>query len=726
MLGGFFIFIALISTILCSYYYLSSFKQQKEIKLAKFFYFSSLISLLMASGFLLWNILSHNFQIAYIYNYTSKELPFSLLIASFFAGQEGSFLFWTVIIALLGLFLQKQKNDLQGYQLSLFFYSIILLFFVILVIFNSPFSYIWDKYPNIFYYNFLPDNGRSLNPILENFWMIIHPPFLFLGYSILLIPFVLFVGHYYANSLNSAIDSIRKWQLLGSGILAIGLILGGVWAYESLGWGGWWGWDPVENASLIPWIMSVILIHLLLIQKRKNGFIKSNFFLFFTQTILIIYSTFLTRTGILQNSLHSFTGTSLPTFYILIFIIIILFISSFYIFIKNRKKYSLISQNSSMNLKEGSFYLSSAMYAFLLIALFILFGTSFPLINSNFSISTNFYNEINFVPLIVSMLLLAVAYFIYRKNIFRQIKNIISIIVFTSIIIIASIIYGIKNLPDLIFIFSCSIVIAVSLISIFTKNKKNITTEIAHLGFGILFIGVIFSGNYSSSSILTLSNLDSASFNNRTITYIKSERFDTQQTDREKYRFITAISQKSDTLFAMPIMFIKDKQIYKEPAIKTGVLQDIYISPLALDSTIIAENYFFSNNSITTLSNNINFQFKNLIMPENDTNLIGALINYTYANSTFADTIFAKYNSELNLFSPIWKYYQNIDLNIGLYNIINNEKVQFVFAKNDELPLKKKENFMFEISFEPLMSLVWLGSFTIIFSMILSSLTNRR
>lgn len=583
-IGNISLFGALISSVATLFLSISNYKSGRSGKYSFIAYLATAGLLLVASIILLTEILSHNFQLSYVFEFSSRNLPMELLISSFFAGQEGSFLLWTLLIALLGIPLYILSKHLKERELAMFIYTLILSTFILLCILNTPFRYIWEKYPQIFPAGFLPPDGRSLNPILESIWIVTHPPFLFFGFSILFPPFALYTASYISNGIKESIALVRRWQIIGTGVLAIGLILGGLWAYESLGWGGWWGWDPVENASLIPWIIAVILLHLLLIQSKNYSFTKANFALFFIQTILIIYSTFLTRTGILQNSLHSFAGTSEKTFYVLLGAMIALLLAGVGIFIKYHKQHVSFTNDIVKSLSSSDTYTSIAMYAFLLIAIFVFFGTNFPIINPNYSIEPSFYNSINFIPLLISLILLAVAYSINRKKNLKYI--LITSAIIEAILIAYSISIGVRSVMDYSFILSCGFAISTSLLMIYSYSKWNKLTAITHFAFAIFMLGVIYSGNYSSSKIISLSNGESTQHKSNTITYIKSDRIEHHLKDREKYRFVTEIKSDKSKTYAMPIMFVKDRQIYKVPAIESNLLSDIYVSPLALDSII--------------------------------------------------------------------------------------------------------------------------------------------
>ena len=274
-------------------------------------YFTAAIGTLLASALLMLFIIQHRFEFNYITNYSSRDLPFSLLITTFWAGQEGSFMLWALFASLIGLVLQRYsiRKNIEAEVMTT--YSIVLGFLLLLISIKSPFEYIWQAQAGV-EKGFVPPDGHGLNPLLQNFWMIIHPPILFLGFSSLAVPFVLAVAalgqRNYKNWMNSAVP----WVLFSALALGAGLMLGGYWAYGVLGWGGWWGWDPVENSSLVPWIVTVILVHTMLIQIITGKLVRTNFVLAILAYLLVVYSTFLTRSGILANSsVHSFCGSRL-------------------------------------------------------------------------------------------------------------------------------------------------------------------------------------------------------------------------------------------------------------------------------------------------------------------------------------------------------------------------------------------------------------------------------
>ena len=291
--------------------YLMSVKNPQLVGVARGGFHVTVSAVLVASLILLILIVKHQFQFHYIWAYSSRDLPLGLLMSTFYAGQEGSFMLWTLMVAVVGvvLFAYTQKRDNEREVMGV--YSSILAFLMMLLIVKNPFAPIEG--------NVIPADGRGLNPLLQNFWMQIHPPILFLGFAAMAPPFALAIAALMRRKYQAWVVSSLPWVLGGSMLLGLGIALGGFWAYETLGWGGWWGWDPVENASLIPWLISVALVHTMLTQKRTKGLTLTNFMLAILAFVLVLYSTFLTRSGVLgEASVHSFVDPGRFSFTLLV------------------------------------------------------------------------------------------------------------------------------------------------------------------------------------------------------------------------------------------------------------------------------------------------------------------------------------------------------------------------------------------------------------------------
>jgi cytochrome c-type biogenesis protein CcmF len=248
------------------------------------------------------HFLAHDFSFSYVAQYSSRSLSPSLTLAALWAGQEGSILLWTALSALLGLFLMVQPGPLS--RPAMFFAAVTQAFISVLLLVRSPFAL----------NAVIPSDGQGLNPLLEDPWMVTHPPVLFVGYAAMLVPFALTAAALVRHQYRDWSRQVWPWALFAVVSLGTGIVLGGIWAYKTLGWGGFWGWDPVENASLVPWLLAIALLHGLLIQRTVGAIVRTNMLLAVLGWVATIGGTYLTRSGILSDfSVHSFPDTGLNT-----------------------------------------------------------------------------------------------------------------------------------------------------------------------------------------------------------------------------------------------------------------------------------------------------------------------------------------------------------------------------------------------------------------------------
>jgi cytochrome c-type biogenesis protein CcmF len=257
--------------------------------------------LLTAALAMLWSLfLGHRFEYGYVAQYSSRALSPALTFAASWAGQEGSILLWVTLAALLGLALLRQPGALA--RPAMFFFGLMQSLLLVLLMVRSPFLRT----------ALVPPDGQGLNPLLEDPWMVAHPPVLFLGYAALAAPFALALAALVRQDYREWNRMVWPWALFSVVTLGTGIVLGGVWAYKVLGWGGYWGWDPVENASLIPWLVSIALLHGLLIQRTTGTLVRTNLVLAALGWATVLGGTYLTRSGVLQDfSVHSFTDSGL-------------------------------------------------------------------------------------------------------------------------------------------------------------------------------------------------------------------------------------------------------------------------------------------------------------------------------------------------------------------------------------------------------------------------------
>jgi cytochrome c-type biogenesis protein CcmF len=278
---------------------------------------------------LLLMLISHRFEYQYVWQHSKRDMPMNYVLACLWEGQEGSTLLWLFWHSVIGLVLMRRAKEWEAPVMSVLslvqvFLSMMLLGFYIgkVHIGSNPFELMrlkesniglpWTKIPDYLTKIPLFHDGRGLNPLLQNYWMTIHPPTLFLGFALVTVPFAFAVAGLWTKRYYDWQKPALTWSYIGVMVLGTGILMGGAWAYESLSFGGFWAWDPVENASLVPWLVLVGAAHVMLLYRNKGQSLFTTFFLCIVAFLLIVYSTFLTKSGILSDtSVHAFTDDGL-------------------------------------------------------------------------------------------------------------------------------------------------------------------------------------------------------------------------------------------------------------------------------------------------------------------------------------------------------------------------------------------------------------------------------
>ncbi len=281
-------------------YWLSIKDPEKWRGLARQSYVLMTAAIVIGSAVLMYLLVTHDYRLHYVWAYSDNLLPMHYLISTFWGGQEGSFLLWIFCGVLLGLPLMKFARSYESRVMVV--YNLTLLSLILLLVKQDPFRFHEGLTAAL-----IPMDGQGLNPLLQNYWMVIHPPIMFIGYASLGIPFAFAIAALWMKRYDEWTKVSMPWVLLSLGSLGTAIMLGGYWAYETLGWGGYWGWDPVENASLVPWLATLALTHGMLLQRGRGRFRRLNLVLAVSAFLLVVYATFLTRSGVLADfSVHSF------------------------------------------------------------------------------------------------------------------------------------------------------------------------------------------------------------------------------------------------------------------------------------------------------------------------------------------------------------------------------------------------------------------------------------
>jgi len=348
---------------------------------------------LLVASLALWKgLISHDFNIEYVAAYTSSNLPPYYIVSAFWAGQKGSLLFWAVVLSLFAsvaqLLTPRRYSDLMPYVAGVT--SSVVVFFVSVMLFGSnPF----ERLP------FTPADGRGLNPQLQNVGMVIHPPMLYLGYISITIPFAFAVAALLSRRLDTGwIHAIRKWTLVSWLFLSIGITLGMWWAYVELGWGGYWAWDPVENASFLPWLTMTAFLHSVMIQEKRGMLKRWNLGLIIGTFLLSIFGTFITRSGVIA-SVHSFTQSNVGYFFLAF--LVAAAVLSFTLLYTRWPLLEADVQLESMLSREAAFLFNNLLLVG--IAFSVLWGTLFPILSeavrgTKITVGPPFFNRVN-VPL---------------------------------------------------------------------------------------------------------------------------------------------------------------------------------------------------------------------------------------------------------------------------------------------------------------------------------------
>jgi cytochrome c-type biogenesis protein CcmF len=355
--------------------------------------------LLVVAALALWKgLISHDFNIEYVASYTSRNLPGYFIVSAFWAGQKGSLLFWALVLSLFATLAQwlsaPRFRPLMPYVAAVTL-SVVVFFTSVMVFAANPFARL----------AFTPADGRGLNPQLQNIGMVIHPPMLYLGYISITIPFAFAMAALLSRRLETGwITAIRKWTLLSWLFLSIGITLGMWWAYVELGWGGYWAWDPVENASLLPWLCMSAFLHSVMIQEKRGMLKRWNMSLIVGSFLLSIFGTFITRSGVIQ-SVHSFTQSNVGYFFLAF--LVSAAILSFTLLYTRWDRLAAEVELESMVSREAAFLFNNLI--FIGIAFSVLWGTLFPILSeavrgTKITVGPPFFNKVN-VPL--GLLLLA-------------------------------------------------------------------------------------------------------------------------------------------------------------------------------------------------------------------------------------------------------------------------------------------------------------------------------
>lgn len=486
-------------------------------KIARISFRAHAFSILGIVSSLFVMLYNHYFEFEYVWHHSNKEMPMRYILSCFWEGQEGSFLLWTFWHVVIGLVLQKKAKEWESPVMAVVSLVQVFLTSMLLGIFvfehrigSNPFTVLLREHPdfkniplftNAHYVEKI--NGRGLNPLLQNYWMTIHPPTLFLGFALTVVPFAYAIAGLWQKKYTEWIKPALPWTFLGVMVLGVGVLMGGAWAYEALSFGGFWAWDPVENASLVPWLTLVGAAHLMLINKNKGQSLLVAFALAILTFVLILYSTFLTRSGILgETSVHAFTDLGM-TGHLLIYLIFFLLLGTFLI-IKNWKNMPRIKEEEQIWSREFWMFVGAII---LLVSSFqIMFYTSMPVWNKLFGLHRapakdiiKFYNSWQLpFAFLVTMLVAVGQYFKYKNTDLKEFRKKISLSFLISVGLSIAVVLLLEYRDPLYILLLFSSIFAATananyFISVFKGNIRKAGASIAHIGFALILLGALIS-----------------------------------------------------------------------------------------------------------------------------------------------------------------------------------------------------------------------------------------
>jgi len=522
-----------------------------------------------------------------VFNNSHTNKPILYKISGAWGNHEGSLLLWLLVLVLfLFLFLINSKNELKRYRiLTITFQQVIIIgFFLFVLVTSNPFNYLFP----------IPNEGLGLNPILQDPALAIHPPILYVGYVGSSLIFSATLAAVIENYISKDwAKNIKIWILISWIFLTIGIMVGSIWAYYELGWGGFWFWDPVENVSLMPWICLTALLHCVLVLEKRELLKSWTIILSIATFTLSMCGTFLVRSGIL-NSVHTFANDPSRGLFILCFLFFLITISLIIFFVFNNEKQKNFKKIYFLS-KEVSILVNNWFLMYFLSV--VLIGTLYPiflevLIDHKISVGPPFYNK-----LIVPFLIFFLIFMSIGPNLKwikeNNIKNKFQLIIYFFIsLIISFIIYqkiGKTNLINTVLIAASFYLFIVTIKDFFSKELYNFSKKISHFGFSLLILSILVNGILSTEAIINLKVGEKFTFKNEKIFFKSVEKNQKENYQSVIGHFSIEDDKKNISLFK-PELRIYDQPmvITSEADIKTTLFRDKFL----VMNTIKGNEYF--------------------------------------------------------------------------------------------------------------------------------------
>ena len=759
MIGGIVIKIAFFSALAAAYLYYRVHRTQSNrwLLVARNGYHLATLSLMTSAAIMLYLILTHQFQYTYVWNYSSTDLPLPLLISTFYAGQEGSFMLWALYTAVIGVFLMQysSRKDYEPEVMSV--YSLIVSFLLLMLIVKNPFEYIWNSFPNDLIasgaipsgvtnsvvldaargiWARFPVEGKGLNPLLQNYWMVIHPQVLFSGFSAMAVPYALAVAGLMKRDYHSWIRVATPWSVFGAMVLGTGIILGGYWAYETLGWGGFWGWDPVENSSLVPWLICVASIHTTLTQRKSGAFVKTNFVLSLLTFIAVLYSTFLTRSGILgDTSVHSFVDPGMWVYWLLLGCIALFSAIGFGLLFVRMREMPKVPVEHSIVSREFALFLGAFALSF--VALFVVIGTSSPIIttilkNKASAVEISYYIQTN-LPLGIAITFLSgLGQLLWWKH--SKTTSLLKSLAIPTVLGLATtfvvLLLGSEEFLILLFTFCSAFSLFANLqvgYGVYMGNPKFVGGSVAHVGIAIMCLGFVTSERYDEKKTVALEKNKPVEALGYTMTYVGYHPY-----EGEKYAFSVEVEHAGKKRIVAPTMYYSEftKGVMRHPDLINYLTKDFYVAPLSLEEPTGTEQKFeiLKGDKVEAGSLQVtfmDFDFSNMqkgAMVEGKDFSIGVDLEVQDGKKKIPLRVLMKNTPQGPEYPPV--PYVAADKSSYEFTLVrllpdrddkSKSKVEIsVKLPDNAASPKKAETLVIEASIKPYINLVWVGTVTLV------------
>ncbi len=562
-------------------YWLSIKSPEKWRSPARQTYVLMTAAIVLASALLMYLLVTHDYRLHYVWAYSDNLLPLHYLVSTFWAGQEGSFLLWIFWGVVLGLPLMRFARSYEPRVMVI--YNLTLVSLILLLLKQDPFRFHEGLTAAM-----TPMDGQGLNPLLQNPWMVIHPPVMFIGYASLAIPFAFAIAALWMRRYDEWTMVSLPWVLLSLAAMGTAIMLGGYWAYETLGWGGYWGWDPVENASLVPWLATLALTHGMILQRWRGRFRRLNLVLAVAAYLLVVYATFLTRSGVLADfSVHSFVDLGI-TAWLVLNMLFFLAISVGLLAFRWREIPAEVGDEPFVS---RTIFSVIGILLTILIGLVVLFGTSAPLISKLWGepaqVGPDFYNRMGFWLAVAFALVVGATPFLgwskIRNGWQRHLAGTLAV---TAALTGIGIALGLQGPKAIVYIAAALFALVANIWAtgeyLVAKRWRLAGGTIAHVGLGLLLLAFLTTGWLGREHKVRLAEGEPSEVLGYTMTFRGVEK----PTPMARDAMVVEVTSPTGRNFVLrPRMWVNQKtnQLVANPDIKSFLTTDLYLAPVEFE-----------------------------------------------------------------------------------------------------------------------------------------------